>query len=168
MIQNSSLNSSLCSEKRWDTTEIMTTFNSNSAPANVTYSNPSTMGAPPGYSHVVEVTGPQKTIYIAGQLGLNRERQVVGEPGDFEAQCRQAFENIKAALESANAKLEHLVKVNMYFTDITTQLPIAAKIRDSMLNTKAPPVSTAVQVAQLARANLLFEIDAIAVVPLTK
>ena len=38
---------------------------------NVRYMNPSTMAKPPGYTHVVEVNGPGRTIYIAGQLGYD-------------------------------------------------------------------------------------------------
>ena len=37
-------------------------------PDNVRFSNPDTMQKPPGYSHVVEVTGPGRTVYFAGQL----------------------------------------------------------------------------------------------------
>ena len=35
----------------------------------------------PAYSHVVTVTGPGKTIYIAGQLARDAEGNIVG-PGD--------------------------------------------------------------------------------------
>ena len=36
----------------------------------------------PAYSHVVTVTGPGKTIYIAGQLARDAEGKIVG-PGDM-------------------------------------------------------------------------------------
>jgi len=36
-------------------------------PDNIRFSNPDTMQKPPGYSHVVEVTGPGRTVYFAGQ-----------------------------------------------------------------------------------------------------
>src|SRR5262249_37662670 len=61
--------------------------------------NPSGIGAPRGYSHVVEVTGPGRTIYIAGQLGYDPSGQVPA-PGDFRAQAMQVFENLKTALGS--------------------------------------------------------------------
>jgi hypothetical protein len=35
-------------------------------PDNIHFSNPDTMQKPPGYSYVVEVTGPGRTIYFAG------------------------------------------------------------------------------------------------------
>src|SRR6516165_6870347 len=41
-------------------------------PDNIRFSNPDTMQKPPGYSHVVEVTGPGRTVYFAGQLGIDK------------------------------------------------------------------------------------------------
>ena len=47
--------------------------------------SPPTIAAPRGYSHVVEVTGPGRVIYIAGQLGHDASRQAPG--ADFNAQA---------------------------------------------------------------------------------
>ena len=41
-------------------------------PNNLRFSNPDTIAKPPGYSHVVEVTGPGRIVYFAGQLGMDR------------------------------------------------------------------------------------------------
>ena len=46
--------------------------------ANVRFSNPNTLAKPPGYSYVVEATGPNRLIFIAGQLGLDMENRLVG------------------------------------------------------------------------------------------
>jgi hypothetical protein len=35
---------------------------------NIRFSNPDTLAKPPGYSNVVEVTGPGRTVYFAGSL----------------------------------------------------------------------------------------------------
>src|SRR5215470_7179438 len=50
--------------------------------------------APLGYSHLVEVRGG-RTLYIAGQLALDKDGNLVGR-GDFRAQVKQVFENLKA------------------------------------------------------------------------
>jgi hypothetical protein len=42
-----------------------------------------------------------------------------GGPGDFRAQATQAFENLKLALSAAGATFDHVVKVTVYFTDMT-------------------------------------------------
>ena len=40
--------------------------------------NPPTMEKPPGYTHIVEVTGPVRTIYISGQIAYDKDGKVVG------------------------------------------------------------------------------------------
>ena len=66
-------------------------------PDNIRFSNPDTMQKPPGYSHVVEVMGPGRTVYFAGQLGIDKS----GKMGtNAREQMEIAFENVKAALAS--------------------------------------------------------------------
>ena len=130
----------------------------------VRFSNPSTMPPPRGYSMVVEATGPGRTIYIAGQLGMTPQGQFAGAPGDFRAQATQCFENMKAALGSVGASFKDVAKITNFFTDMA-HLPLFFEVRDKYVNTKAPPASTAIQVVKLARDGALFEIEAIAVLP---
>jgi enamine deaminase RidA (YjgF/YER057c/UK114 family) len=127
--------------------------------------NPDTIAPPPGhgYTHVVEA-GPGRTIYIAGQLGLALDGSLVGEPGDFRAQVEQAFANLREALEAAGAGFEDIVKVNNFLTDMK-HLPILREVRNGYFNMAAPPASTTIAIAELARQGALFEIDAIAVLP---
>jgi enamine deaminase RidA (YjgF/YER057c/UK114 family) len=129
------------------------------------FQNPSTIAPPRGYTHVVETTSPSRTIYIAGQLGMTPDGKFAGAAGDFRAQATQCFENLKAALAAAGATFEHVVKITNYFVDMA-HLPIFMEVRDRYVDTKAPPASTAIQIVKLAREGALFEIEAIAVVPL--
>lgn len=131
---------------------------------NIRFINPPTIGAPRGYSHVVEATGAARTLYIAGQLGLDANNKFAGAPGDFHAQATQAFENLKAALAAGGAGFEHVARITNYFVDMN-HLPIFFEVRDRYVNTNAPPASTAIQVVRLAREGALFEIEAIAVLP---
>jgi enamine deaminase RidA (YjgF/YER057c/UK114 family) len=126
--------------------------------------NPDTIAEPPGYTHVVEVTAPGRIVYIAGQLGFDRNGKMVGEPGDFRAQAVQTFENLKAALAAVGAGFENLVKVNHYLVDIK-HLPILREVRAGYFNMQAPPASTAIAISELAREGALYEIDAVAVLP---
>ena len=132
--------------------------------SNVRFSNPSTMPPPRGYTMVVEATGPGRTLYIAGQLGMTPDGQFAGAPGDFRAQATQCFENMKLALASAGASFKDVVKITNFFIDMT-HLPIFFEVRDKYVNTKAPPASTAIEISKLARDGALFEIEAIAVLP---
>jgi enamine deaminase RidA (YjgF/YER057c/UK114 family) len=126
--------------------------------------NPSAIAKPPGYMHVVEVTGPGRIVYFAGQLGLDVDNNLVGNPGDFHAQCKQAFENLDHALISVGATAGDVVKINNYLTDIS-QLPLFRDVRDAFFSAKAPPASTTIIISALARPGALFEIEAIAALP---
>ena len=128
------------------------------------FSNPKTMPAPRGYTQVVETTGPGRTVYLSGQLGMTPGGAFAGPPGDFRAQATQCFENLKAGLKSAGAGFEHVVKITNFFTDMS-HLPLFFEVRDKFVNTKAPPASTAIQVGRLAREGALFEVEAVAVIP---
>src|ERR1022692_4528480 len=131
---------------------------------NVRFLNPKTMAKPPGSTYVVEATGPNRLIFIAGQLGLDLDNKLVGGPGDFRAQCAKAFENLGFALVAVGASFKDVVKINNYLVDMS-HIGIFREVRDQFLNKAAPPASTTVAISQLARPGALFEIEAIAVLP---
>src|SRR5690349_2685317 len=70
----------------------------------------------PAYSHVVTVTGPGKTIYVAGQLARDADGNIVGK-GDMRAQMEQTFKNLEACLKAAGASWADVVKTNTFVTD---------------------------------------------------
>jgi enamine deaminase RidA (YjgF/YER057c/UK114 family) len=78
------------------------------------FSSPATMPRPYGYSQVVQVTGGHP-VYISGQVPLDTENQIVGV-GDFAAQARQAFENVRLGLKAVGLTFAHVVKIQMYRT----------------------------------------------------
>jgi len=126
------------------------------------FSSPGTMPRPYGFSQAVVITGGHP-VYISGQVPLDTNNQVVGV-GDFAAQTRQSFENVRLGLESVGLTFAHVVKIQMFLTDIAN-LPAIRDIRDEFVNTEHPPASTTVQVAALFHPDVLFEIDAIAYAP---
>jgi 2-iminobutanoate/2-iminopropanoate deaminase len=123
--------------------------------------NPPALSAPTGYTHVVEVTGPNKTVYIAGQIAFDKDGKVVGA-GDMKAQAEQVFKNLQAALTAAGAKFSDVVKMNTFITDIS-QAPAVREVRARYFG-ETTPASTLVQVVHLARPELMLEIEVIAVV----
>jgi 2-iminobutanoate/2-iminopropanoate deaminase len=129
--------------------------------AQVKRTNPPTLSTPTGYTHVVEVTGPAKTVYIAGQIAFDKEGKIVGA-GDMAAQAEQVFKNLQAALEAAGAKFSDVVKMNTYITDMA-RAPAVREVRARYFGQTAP-ASTLVQVPALARPELMLEIEVIAVV----
>ena len=129
--------------------------------AQVKRTNPPTLSAPTGYTHIVEVTGPNRTIYISGQIAYDKDGKVVGA-GDMKAQAEQVFRNLQAALEAAGAKFSDVVKMNSYITDMS-KVQAVRDVRAQYFK-DATPASTFVEVKGLVRPELLLEIEVIAVV----
>lgn len=77
--------------------------------------NPSTMAKPVGFSHAV-VARAGRTIYLGGQAAHDADGKVVGD--SMAEQFAQAAANVVEALEAAGAKVEHLVSMQIYVTDV--------------------------------------------------
>jgi len=123
--------------------------------------NPPTLSKPTGYTHVVEVSGPVKTIYIAGQVAADASGNVVGN-NDMKAQAEQVFKNLEAALAAAGAKFSDVVKMNTYVTDLTN-VQAVRDVRARYFG-ETVPASTLVQVVRLARPEYMLEIEVTAAV----
>src|SRR5256885_16169403 len=106
--------------------------------------NPPDLTKPTGYTHIVEVTGPNRTIYVSGQIAYDKDGKVVGA-GDMKAQAEQVFKNLQVALAAAGAKFSDVVKMNSYITDMSK----VQAVRDVRARyfTETTPASTFVQVA---------------------
>jgi enamine deaminase RidA (YjgF/YER057c/UK114 family) len=128
--------------------------------------NPDTMPKPAGrYSQVAEVSGG-KTVYISGQIPLDRSGSLVGKD-DFRAQVQQVFENLKAAVESAGGDFHSVIKLNYYCAanvDTAAQIPVVREILDKYIDPAHPPTGTFLVVNRLARPDWLIEVEAVAVV----
>lgn len=105
------------------------------------------------YSQAVKV---DKTVYISGQLGLDPVTMELKE--GFEAQAKQAFDNIKAICEAAGGSLNDVVKFNVSLTDLND---FAALNDVFVANLSEPyPARAAVQVAALPKGGVV-EIETI-------
>jgi enamine deaminase RidA (YjgF/YER057c/UK114 family) len=124
------------------------------------FTNPPGLSTPTTYSHVVRAG---KTLYIAGQVAADAQGKVVGPA--MTDQVRQVLANLKTALASQGAAVEHIAKINIYVTDMDAfRAPEAAKIRADFFGAHKP-ASTLVQVVRLASPDYKVEIEAIAVLP---
>ncbi len=111
-----------------------------------------------GYNHVIKAGN---TIYVAGQVALDKDGNLVGKE-DITAQAEQVFKNLQAALAAAGASFQDIVKINTYLT----QRDDLAKLREvrSKYFAGEPPASTLVFISGLAMPEFLIEVEAIAVV----
>jgi enamine deaminase RidA (YjgF/YER057c/UK114 family) len=111
------------------------------------------------YSHGIRVGD---TLYIAGQVALDKELRIVG-PGDAEEQARQTWRNIKTVVEAAGGKITDVVRVTTYVADLA-DVEAIHKVRREFFPAGDYPVATVVQAAKLGLPGLLLETEAFAVI----
>jgi enamine deaminase RidA (YjgF/YER057c/UK114 family) len=123
------------------------------------YPQPAGVAPPPEpYSHVIRAGN---TVFVAGQVAFDQNGDLVG-PGDPRRQAEQCWNNIEACLRSAGGDLSSVVKVVCFVADIR-HVPHEIEVRRGLFPDGRWPVYTMVQVANLGREDLLFEIDVTAV-----
>ena len=101
-------------------------------------------------------------IWMRGQTGLDLDQQFQGT-GDAAQQAEVAMANVKALLEEAGAKLEHIVKTTIYITDPRYREPVYTVIGKWLKGVY--PCSTGLVVQALAKPEMVMEIDVEAVIP---
>ena len=120
--------------------------------------NPSGVAGPfATYSHGIELEGPHRFLFGAGQTGVAAD----GSIGDgIEAQTELVWQNIKTVLAAADMEISDIVQLNMLLVDRQDHAAAAA-IREAVLDGHRP-ASTLMYVAGLAKPEWLIEIDFIA------
>ena len=121
------------------------------------------------FSEAVTVTGPGKMIFLAG-VGAEDENGKAGDilhKGDFTAQCKYAYDQIKRALAKNGAALGDIVKMVTYLTDVRYQADYG-RCRQETFGTTPMPAHTLLVINQLAWPGMMVEIDATAMVPLDR
>ncbi|MEL6219602.1 MAG: RidA family protein [Pseudomonadota bacterium] len=109
------------------------------------------------------VTRGGRTVWMRGQCPQNLEDAKSIDSHDPAEQTHKVMQNIQQLIEEAGGRMEHLVKVVVYITDV--------RHRDAVYRTMGEyiqgvhPVSTGLVVHALARPEWLVEIDATAVIP---
>ena len=135
-------------------------------PASINIYNPDALGAPLGqYTHVTRVRASE-FLFIAGMLSSDRDGNVVGA-GDFDAQCRQVFANLHAALESAGADWSNVVQFTTYLVH-SQSIPDFMKFRvrefPKFFGDRPYPPNTLLMVDRLVKEDFLVEVQTIAAI----
>jgi len=110
-----------------------------------------------GYSRAVRVGN---AVYVAGTTAVNESGAVIGENDPYE-QARFIYDKIGKALREAGARLEDVVRVRAFVTDISSWAEVARA--QGEVFEKIRPAATLVQVSALVDPRLLVEIEADAV-----
>jgi enamine deaminase RidA (YjgF/YER057c/UK114 family) len=101
-------------------------------------------------------------LFLAGQVGNRADGSL---PESVDDQAVQALENIRLILAAEGAGPQDIVKLTFYVAAKPASLAKLNAKRAAMFAGTAPPPSTWVQVAGLARPEYLIEIEAVAAVP---
>jgi 2-iminobutanoate/2-iminopropanoate deaminase len=117
--------------------------------------NPNMPKALGPYSHAVRVGD---LLFVAGQAGINPASGTA--PDDFEAQARQAFQNLAAVLNAADSSLQHVAKTTVFLTD-AANFPKMNELYAEFFPTNPPVRST--PIVQLPR-GLLISVECIAAI----
>lgn len=113
------------------------------------------------YSTAVKTRGGT-TIYLAGHGGFQDESGKTF-PGDFDAQARVSFDRIRKALERAGGSLDDIVTMTVFITDMANGTRFT-QIRREFFKEGRYPASALIGIKELARPEMMVEIQAIAVI----
>jgi 2-iminobutanoate/2-iminopropanoate deaminase len=113
------------------------------------------------YSPAVKVAGGT-TIYLAG-YGAFRDEAGKSYAGDFDGQVRLSFERIRQTLEKAGGKLNDIVTMTVFITDMANGTQFT-QLRKEFFQEGRYPASALIGIKELARPEMMVEIQAIAVI----
>lgn len=100
-------------------------------------------------------------VFLSGQAAIDEKGELVGV-GDFDAQAKQTFENLRKVLEASGSSMDRIVKVTIYLTDMAN-FPKIMELRKTWFS-KPYPADTIVEISALGLPELQIEIDAVALV----
>jgi len=109
------------------------------------------------YSQAVKV---DNTVYLSGQIPLIPESMELID-GDIAAQIRRVFDNLKAVAMAAGGDLKHVVKLNVFLTDLAN-FPTVNEIMAEYFS-QPYPARAAIGVAALPK-GAAVEMDAVMVI----
>jgi enamine deaminase RidA (YjgF/YER057c/UK114 family) len=115
-----------------------------------------------GFSQAIEVTGAQRVLYCAGQTSNDAD----GHPlhvGDMTSQVLKALDNLETVLSAAGLKLENVVRLNYYTTDVEAFLAAAPQFGQRLQDANCKPAATLLKVAGLFHPDIMVELEATAV-----
>jgi 2-iminobutanoate/2-iminopropanoate deaminase len=115
--------------------------------------------APPalgGYCQGMSIRRASELLYVSGQIPVDRTGDV---PTAFEDQCRLAWRNLLATLESAGMGVANLVKVTTYLSGRQHAATNSA-VRREILGDHRPALT--VVIAGIFDTDWLLEIEAVA------
>ena len=142
---------------------VPTATTANETDLKLTIVNPQNLHDPSAYGYSTAVITPSagRVAYISGQGGQDGMGAL---SPDFAAQVRQAYTNLRAALEGVGAKPDQVAKLTIFVVDHDmSKLEVLTKTVKEMFG-EALPAQTLIPVPRLAVDGMLFEVEAVAII----
>ncbi|GAA2276699.1 RidA family protein [Glycomyces scopariae] len=124
--------------------------------------NPVTWSTELGFNQGELVSGHTRTLYCSGQTAMSDEGKPEHE-GDMAAQLALCLANVEAVLAEAGMSLEHLVRLNVYTTDVDLLFQHYGVLAARLGAAQAAPATTMLGVTRLAVPGQMVELEATAV-----
>ncbi|MFF3213759.1 RidA family protein [Streptomyces sp. NPDC002886] len=124
--------------------------------------NPVTWSVEMGFNQGEVVSGQTRTLYLSGQTAMSAE----GKPehdGDMAAQLALSIDNVEAVLAEAGMSLAHLVRLNVYTTDVDLLFRHYGELASRLGAAGVAPTTTMLGVSRLAIPGQLVELEGTAV-----
>ena len=119
--------------------------------------NPETIAKPGGYTHVVEVVGPGRIVYIAGQLGLKPDGKIAGA---FRRPGGAGVREPQIGARRGRGHVRQRRQAEQLSVDISANLSIYREVATGRQHRAAAGHAT-VGVPALARPDALYEAEAV-------
>ena len=124
--------------------------------------NPVTWSVDMRFNQGEVVTGTTRMLFVSGQTAMGPD----GRPqhdGDLAAQLALAADNLEAVLHAADMTLAHLVRLNVYSTDVDALMPHYGILAGRLGAAGVAPTTTMLGVTRLAVPGQLVELEGTAV-----
>lgn len=113
----------------------------------------------------IKVRAASTLVFVSGIMGTPDDMlisQAPTPPGDIGIEAERIFARLRFILERAGSRLDHIVKITKYMTDLNQHDAVVAVMRKHLGDHL--PASTTVEVSRLVLPGFGLEIDAVAVV----
>ena len=127
--------------------------------------NPTSLGAPRGFSHGLLAPPGARLLFVAGQTAADAEGRV--GPPDFAAQFDTALARVLTVVQEAGGTPSHVARMTVFVTDLDAYLASRKVLREiwaRRMGTHYPAIAL-VEVSRLVDRGASVEIEATAAIP---
>ena len=126
-----------------------------------TIHNPWSWQDPYGFVQAKEIRGASRILECSGQVAFAPDGSTIA-PNDMGRQITAALDNLESVLAAAAMTLANVAKITTFVTDMGAYFEHRHLMTERMQAAGAQHTHTLIGVTELAREDLVIEIDAVA------